>query len=228
MGRYQTNRNNIQTELTRKVFVPLARMRGYTMPTEAEVAHRVHTRSDQRRLILPKFFWQKANLLSNQQIMQLAIQLWEKKGIPFRTIADMFGWELDAIKDGLKQEESTPLDSDWREAKKKYLADHKSATRDLLDGKKMDEILKKEYKDQITAPPESKEEEKKGSEKKPGSAFVPPSVELPTPSAGPELTPRPEGPPPLMAPPAPPGGAATERAPRPAEGMGLPPIPTGA
>ena len=117
MNRYLTFRNSLENEAIRKIFRHLARKRGYYLPTPAEVNHRVKTRRDESKLALPKFFWHKANLLANQQIQQMVINLRDKGEIPFRIVAEMFGWDVNDIVQELKQEEGSRVDQTWRKVR---------------------------------------------------------------------------------------------------------------
>lgn len=206
MGRYQTHRNNIESEVRRKIFLPLARMRGFTIGRQADADHGVRTSRD-RRPALPKFFWQKANLLANQQIINTIINMRDKGDVPFKVIAELMGWDYDAMLSQLKKEQGTPLDSAWRKARDKFISDKPQAAKDLLDGKTIEEILKKMATEDLS------------TEKKEGPADRIPDIKKPELPVMPEVTARPpgEGRFPAEAPPAPPGGGAAERAPRPAE-----------
>jgi hypothetical protein len=151
MNRYLTVRNQLELEIKRKVFYHLARARKFYMPSKADVAHHVRTRRTDERLIIPDFFWKKANLLSNQAIMQMAMQLRDKKEIPMQYISEMMGWNIDDIIYGLKREEGTRLDPKWRKAVDDAIAKDPELAKKLIMGDDIDEALKakfKEHKDQ--------------------------------------------------------------------------------
>lgn len=212
MYKYLTIRNTLDNELKRKVFLTLARMKKLQIPKKADVDHRVKTKLGERKYIIPKIFWQKANLLANSQMISTILAMREKGDAPLRYVTDLFGWNFDDVMDQLKREESTFAEASWRKLKDKYIQDRKPTQDDVLSGKKIDEVLKKKYKDEIVG--------KKPKEDKPDrtSKFKAPEVpELPpTPAVGgiegelPELEAG--------------GGGETERTPRPSEeGGGIPP-----
>lgn len=179
MNRYLTIRNNMEIEIKRKVFSPLSRIRKFYNPTPAEVSHRVKTRRDESRLLVPTFSWQKANLLSNQAIMQMVLGLREKKEIPFRFVAEMFGWELDDIIYQLKREEGTRIDPTWKDVKSKIIEKDEDLSWKLLLGDDIDEAIKAKYKEGSVAADEEEAEEKPSKKKKKdkaGGDFVLPEV----------------------------------------------------
>jgi len=184
MNRYQTFRNNIENEVVRKIFKPMARYRGFYMPTAADVAHKIKTRrNDDRRLVVPKIYWQKANLLSNQQIQQMIINLRERGEIPFRVLTDVFGWDLDEIQTQLKAEEGTRTDPVWKKVRDKVFTTNNELGRKLLLGDDVDEILKEQIKLGLKEPT-SKRGDKSGAptsevpEITPGRPAIPSDVTL--------------------------------------------------
>ena len=180
MNRYLTIRNQIQTEITRKVFKPLSRIRKYYAPTQAELSHRVKTRRDDSRLIVPTFYWQKANLLSNQAIMQMVIGLRDKHEVPFRYVAEMFGWDIDDIVHQLKREEGSRVDPEWRNLRTETIKKDKGLSNSMLLGDDIDEAIKVKYKKGekgVAAEPEPKSPTSKkapaGVGRKPGAGAAP-------------------------------------------------------
>jgi hypothetical protein len=130
MHRYLTFRNNLTNELKRKVFANLSRMREFYTPSEADVNHRIKT-SKGRRLVIPEVYWQKANLLSNQAIMQMLITLREKKEVPMKYVAEMFGFDYNDMMHQLKNEMGTPADPVWQDLRKKVATDSKFKLHEL-------------------------------------------------------------------------------------------------
>ena len=190
MNRYLTIRNQIQGEISKKVFKPLARLRKFYAPTQAELTHRVKTRRDDSRLIVPTFYWQKANLMSNQAIMQMIIGLSDKNKVPFRYVTEMFGWDLDDMIHQLKREEGSRVDPLWRDLRNDVVKKDKILTNKILLGDDIDAAIKAKYK-QGGGGPEAEPEVKPG--KRPGKKVVPESGSSARPPMEPELATRPTG-----------------------------------
>jgi len=227
MNRYLTVRNQLEQEIKRKVFHHLARSRKFYKPSAADVAHSVRTRRNPGQLIIPEFFWKKANLLSNQAIMQMAMGLRDKKEIPMRFVAEMMGWDLDDIIYQLKREEGTRLDPKWRKAVEDAIAKDPELAKKLILGDDIDEALKAKFKEQdgevvqeppkTTPPPKGRgkaEEFKLPEAVGPSTMVTPPEAPKKAPEAEEE-----KGPPAL-----PEGGGLAERKPRPGEQEGGGPI----
>jgi len=217
MNRYLTVRNMLEIEVQRKIFSHLSRKRGFYMPTQAETSHRIRAARTPDKLIMPKIMWHKANLLANQQIQQLVIGLREKGEIPFRFVAEMFGWNMEDIAHQLAREESTPADQAWRKVRDKALADDEMLANKVLSGVKLDVALK----EQIVAKFKTGDKSEKGKEdkeKKPArSGLTPPEVPISRPSLSPETEARPsEVKSPIPPMPGTPGESASSK-PRPGE-----------
>jgi hypothetical protein len=146
---FLTYRNNLENEVIRKIFKPLARYRGFYMPTKAEVAHKIiKKRRGDDRLIVPKIYWHKANLLGNQQMQQMVVNMQKEGTVPFRILAEMFGWNLDEIIDQFKREEGSRVDVTWRKAKEKMITGNPEAAKAFLKGDSIEDILKANLKDE--------------------------------------------------------------------------------
>jgi hypothetical protein len=180
MHRYLTFRNNLTNELKRKVFANISRMREFYTPSEADVNHRVRT-SKNRRLIVPDVYWQKANLLSNQAIMQMLLTLREKKEVPMKYVAEMFGFNYDDMMHQLKAEMGTVSDPLWQELRKKAVTDPKFKLHELgrrvLLGEDVVTALKEQEKDKIKTDSEAAQEKERGKEA--GEEFPVPHVPSP-------------------------------------------------
>ena len=218
MHRYLTFRNSLTGQLKTKIFANLSRMRGFYEPTQAEVSHRVRTpRAD--RLIIPEVYWQKANLLSNQAIMQMFLTLREKKEVPMKYVADLFGFDYDDMMHQMKREMGTASDPVWQEVRKRAVTDPKYKLHELgrrvLMGEDVVTALKNVDKEKAEVPsiPEKKVKPE-GFEppEVPGEAGeIPAEFPLRPPELPPEI-PRPAAP-----------GALPEPRPKPGEeGAGTP------
>jgi len=147
MNRYLTVRNLLELELKRKIFYHIARRRNFYKPSQADVSHKVKTSRGDEDLIIPHFFWKKANLLSNNSIMQMVMQLRDKKEIPMRFVAEMMGWDLDDIIYQLKREEGTRADQKWRKAVDDTIAKDPTLAKKVMLGDDIDEALKAIYRE---------------------------------------------------------------------------------
>jgi len=196
MNRYLTIRNNLELEVKRKIFMHLSRVRKFYKPTEAELKHGVRTRRDDSRLYVPNFQWQKANLLSNQAIMQMIISLRDKKEIPFRYVAEMFGWNLDDVIQQLKDEEGTRVDPNWKDTVKKEIEKDEGLGRKLLLGDDIDEAILAKYKEGASKTEGKKEEPSKKKEprgkKKKDAVGALPDIPAPEPKIPAEDARKPE------------------------------------
>lgn len=208
MHRYLTFRQNLEQQMTRVIFTNMARQRGYVKRSKAELDHRVRVHHPDDDLIIPRIFWDKANLLSNQAIMQMVLTLREKKEIPMKYVSEMFGWDFDDMLEQLKAEESTRADPVFQELRKKVITDKKAGLTSLgkkvLLGERIEEALKAQIADKIEDPdePETPSEKGGGEEGGGGSEFELPVV------TGPKTT------------------LESPNAPRPPEiGPGRPPLP---
>jgi hypothetical protein len=179
MHRYLSIRNSVEIQFKTKVFQHLARARKFYKPTEAEVAHHIQTRKDEK-LIIPEFFWQKANLLSNQSIMQMALQMRGKFEVPMRYIAEFMGWNIDDMKSELKKEEGTRVDPRWRKAVDDAIAKNPEFAKKIMLGDDIDTALKALSKEKMQEEPK-KEEAKivKPKKKEKAEYTAPPAPEGP-------------------------------------------------
>jgi hypothetical protein len=217
MNRYLTVRNQLEREIKRKVFYHLARARKFYKPSPADIAHNVRTRRTDSNLIIPEFFWKKANLLSNQAIMTMAMTLRDKKEIPMRFVAEMMGWDLDDIIYQLKREEGTRLDPKWRKAVDDAIAKDPELAKKLILGDDIDEALKAKFKEQKDeAPPEPPKTTPAKGRGKPEEFKLPEAIgpsTMVTPPEGGKKPAESED----KAPASPPEGGLPERKPRPGE-----------
>jgi hypothetical protein len=188
MQKYLIFRNNLSNELNRKVFINLSRMRRFYYPTRAEVDHRVITRRADR-LVVPEIGWQKANLMGNQQIMQMLTQLRKDGDAPLKYVLEMFGFDFDDAMEQLNREQGTPADPVWREVRKKFATGDKKAVisdigKRLLMGEKISDALREDLGKDIKTPDEAAAEKKQ-------EEFKPPEVEGPRGEVEPPMAFRP-------------------------------------
>lgn len=207
MNRYLTNRVNLENELKRKIFLPLALKRGY--------------KDSKGRPILPEFFWTKANLLSSQSIQQFLINLREKGEIPFRFIAEMFGYKLSDIEHQFKAEAGTRTDPLWRKIVDSIVMKYPDIQEAYLQGKDITDAIKEKVRQEVRGKKPREEAPEAGSKGmpkvptvSPKRTPVPPAEKKPAPAVE-ETTGTP--PPPPAKPQGVPSVPGEERRPRPGE-----------
>lgn len=134
MHRYLMNRNLLERVIREKVFLPVAYEHGLVKRTQAEIAHKLRLNSSANNYILPKFFYkERVNLLSSQSEQEMLLRLRDKKEIPFELIADMFGWDMNQLKDKFNNEADTVFDPLYKAAKDD-LAKEKRLRNRILNG----------------------------------------------------------------------------------------------
>ena len=143
MHRYLMNRNLLERLIREKVFLPIAREHGLIKRTQAEIQHKLRLSSSYNNFILPKFFYkERVNLLSSQSEQEMLLRLRDKKEIPFELVADMFGWDMDQLKEKFNNEADTVFDPIYKAAKDD-LAKEKALRNRILNG----EFKNNDYKD---------------------------------------------------------------------------------
>jgi len=143
MGKYITYRNLLENAAIQKIFKPLAIARKmYKKRSKAELAHNVRTRKPE--LDLPRFFWQKLNLLSNTTLQEYVMRLRDKEEVPFKYVAELFDWDPEVIKKEFKEEQSTELDPLWRKLREERATKDEKVGNQVLDGLKVEKWTIKE------------------------------------------------------------------------------------
>lgn len=148
--RYLTVRALLEHILIEKVFLPMARERDYVKKPKEK--------GEKKEYILPKFFWQKLNLVSNTTVQEFILRLRERGEIPFEIVADVFGWDTETVKDKFKEEESTCLDPLWKTARESAAEDEKVRNQ-ILEGTKTKELVIEEKEEKVKLPPKPVSEE---------------------------------------------------------------------
>jgi len=122
MHRYLTQRALIEQMTKYQMFLPMAKVHGFVKRTKAELDHKVRT--SPKEYILPKYVWQKLNLLSNTVQQQMIATLRQNDEIPFRYVADLFGWDARDVEEALKAEKGTMLDKNYRKLREEKEAEY--------------------------------------------------------------------------------------------------------
>ena len=142
MNKYMTYRSSLSNSASQKIFNPLALQRGFKIRKQADLAHNVRTSIT--GYDVPTIFWHKQNLMNNKDLQDFVIRLRESGELPFKYIAEMFDWDLDAIKEGFKEEHSTELDPLWRDLRKARAEKDEKVGNQILDGQPTDKLTIKE------------------------------------------------------------------------------------
>lgn len=172
MNRYQTHRNDLQLAFQNHIFAPLARAWGAYKVTTAETSHRVRTRRDYKKLLVPTIRWEKANLLANQSIMQMVIGLEAQEKIPSRYLYEMFGWRLEDVVRDLERESETRIDPLWRAVRKKVVEGSAAISQRVALGESVDEAIKHVLSEEATKESEEPAKNKKDDKGEIGRAHV--------------------------------------------------------
>jgi hypothetical protein len=173
MNRYLTIRNNLEIELKKKVFEPLARKHEFT--------------DKDGNLVIPKFFWHKANLLSSQAIQQMLISLREKGEVPARFVMEMFGIELDDLLYQFEKEEGTRVDQVYRRVMEDMVTKNAVVRDAYLNGKNLREAIKESTRYEMETGKKPPEVDGKVPKAKVPAPGVAPSKVAPVKAAPPEI-----------------------------------------
>lgn len=123
MMRYIPVRAQLEELWKYNVFLPIAIKHGFYEVTPAELAHGIRKPFKDRTPVIPEFDWRyKTNLLDDATYRQDILRLREKGEIPFKTVADAYGWDPEYIEKHLEKEEGTvhdPLYKEYRQALQK-------------------------------------------------------------------------------------------------------------
>lgn len=134
MHRYLMNRNLLERLIREKVFLPIAKEHGLIKRTQAEIQHKLRLSSSYNNFILPKFFYkERVNLLSSQSEQEMLLRLRQNKEIPFELVADMFGWDMNQLKEKFNNEADTVFDPLYKAAKDD-LSKEKAMRNRILNG----------------------------------------------------------------------------------------------
>lgn len=127
--RYASLRNMLEIWLREKVFLPIAKARGYFRRKQAELDHKVRVshsgktyhrysfRSRERaRLAIPEINWlEKLSLYDDSQQKSFMLRLRERGDIPLKLIAEVFGWDYEKLMHDLTEEAGTVADPAFRQ-----------------------------------------------------------------------------------------------------------------
>jgi hypothetical protein len=180
MHRYMLQRTLVNNLVTMKVWMPVAKKRGYIMRSPAESKMGISGDKayipDIKKYAVPKLFWRPSNLVSGMQEQEFLLKLREKGDMPAEVINDVLGYDQDKIKAALENEQGTPLDPRWRDALKELLKDPK-VVRQVLKGVKANELeIPEDLQGKLPSKGPGRPEKPEDEKVKPPRAIVPNSV----------------------------------------------------
>jgi hypothetical protein len=140
MQRYLAFRTRVENIVRQRIFKPIAYARNFIDKETGD-------------LMLPVLKWKSRNLLNEASERDLMMRLRDKGEIPFKVIADIFGLDVNFIKEELEKEQATVLDPIWRDALKEKSKD-KGISREFVKGTKIPKAMEegKEEDERITKP----------------------------------------------------------------------------
>jgi len=143
MHRYMLQRSLVNREVSGKVWLPVAKKRGYELRTQSEAAANVANDKsyvpDIRKYAIPKLFWRPSNLVAGMQEQEYLAKMRKEGDLPVEAIYDLLGFDTDKMKAAIENEQATALDPVWREARKKLIEDP-VARNETLRGRKLKDI----------------------------------------------------------------------------------------
>ena len=141
LSRYQTIRTQVESLWQNQVFRPMAEAREYWVTDSA--GHMGNAPCKQKDgkffyLDVPKFKWEKLNLLDDTAQKQFLMRLRDVGQWPHKQICEMFGFDAEEITQQLKREDGTIIDPAYIESRKKA-ASNEAVLPQVLQGMKTKE-----------------------------------------------------------------------------------------
>lgn len=164
MHRFMTKRTMLENAFVNKIYLPMARQQQLINTTISDKRKNVLVKSKRFRnnqYYLPKFLWQKQNLLNSQSERQFLMQLYEKDAIPWGIIRDVFGLDQKVIDYYRKEDQATMSNELTREIIDQTVKDDPSLSLKYVLGQDPIELLKGKLQEQTVL-----EETEKGLDNK--------------------------------------------------------------
>jgi hypothetical protein len=143
MHRYMLQRALVNRLITDKVWLPVAKKRGYVIRNRAEATNNVSNEKayipEIKKYAVPKLFWRPSNLVSGMQEQEYLAKMRKEGDLPVEAIYDLLGFDTNKMKAAIESEQNTPLDPVWREARKKLIEDP-VVRNESLRGRKLKDI----------------------------------------------------------------------------------------
>lgn len=164
MHRFMTKRTMLENAFVNKIYLPMARQQQLINQSISDKRQNVLVKSKRFRnnqYYLPKFLWQKQNLLNSQSERQFLMQLYEKDAIPWGIIRDVFGLDQKVIDYYRKEDQATMSNELTREIIDQTVKDDPSLSLKYVLGQDPIELLKGKLQEQTVL-----EETEKGLDNK--------------------------------------------------------------
>jgi hypothetical protein len=125
MSRYQTLRARMELMFNNKIFYQMAKARGYYVSDKTGNSGRKAENINGKYMLLdlPKFRWQKLNLLDDTSQKQFIMKLRDKLEVPHKLISEVFDLEEEDMRRQLDEEDGSVVDPVYIDARKKAAAD---------------------------------------------------------------------------------------------------------
>lgn len=140
MHRYLTIRSKLELMVNNKIFLPIAKARGYWVSDSAGRSGRQSTNINGKYKVLdlPKMRWMKLNLIDDTAQKNFIMRLREKGEVPHKLISEIFDLEEADMRHQLTEEQGTVVDQVYTETRKAVAKD-KEVQKQILEGKKTGE-----------------------------------------------------------------------------------------
>lgn len=151
MHRFMTKRTMLENAFVNKIYLPMARQQQLINTTISDKRKNILVKSKRFRnnqYYLPKFLWQKQNLLNSQSERQFLMQLYEKDAIPWGIIRDCFGLDQKVIDYYRREDQGTMSNELTREIIDQTVKDDPSLSLHYVLGQDPIELLKDKLKQQ--------------------------------------------------------------------------------
>lgn len=188
MHRYLAVRNQLELLVNNKIFLPVAKARGYYVSDKTGNSGKESVNRNGKYFVpdLPKMRWSKLNLIDDTSQKNFIMRLLDKNVVPHKLIAEIFDLEENDLLHQLKLQQGTVADPVYNKAREAAATDE-TIRKQVLQGKKTDEWQFPEKK----ADKEKKPAKKPPRETLPGEVGEQPSPEESAETAGPGETPGP-------------------------------------
>lgn len=140
MHRYLTIRSKLELMVNNKIFLPVAKARGYWVSdtTGGTGQKQTNLNGKYRVLDLPKMRWNKLNLIDDTTQKQFIMRLRDKGEVPHKLISEIFDLEENTLLKQLKDEQGTVVDPVYIASRAAAVKD-KSIQKQVLQGDKTSE-----------------------------------------------------------------------------------------
>ena len=125
MSRYQALRSRMELMFNNKIFYQMAKARGYYIADKTGNSGRKSENINGKYMLLdlPKFRWQKLNLMDDTSQKNFIMKLRDKNEVPHKLVSEIFDLEEDDMRRQLDDEDGTIVDPVYIAARRKASTD---------------------------------------------------------------------------------------------------------